>query len=87
MKSERARVSMIYVLTGVILLLVVYLLLFTYKTLNPEEKEETKKNVVKMPEVAASCTFDMTASTFDSLENQENLLLIALKIKKIYVVL
>ena len=73
MKSERARVSMIYILTGVILLLVVYLLLFTYKTLKPEEKEDTKKNVVKMPEVAASCTFDMTASTFDSLENQENL--------------
>lgn len=74
MKSARSKVSMIYVLTGIVLLLIIYLVLFTYKSLKPEEtKKQEESSGIDMPKVAASCTFDMTASEFDNIDNAENL--------------
>lgn len=70
MERENNKVSIVYILTGIILLLIIYLVLFVYKSLNSEEPEnENYTPDSSMPEVASSCTFDMTMSEFNNIQS------------------
>lgn len=73
MERENKKVSMIYVLTGIVILLIIYLVLFVYKTLNPEVQEKNNSNIVTMPQVSSSCTFNMTVSDFNNINNNNSL--------------
>ena len=71
MERENKKVSIVYILTGIILLLIIYLGLFVYKSFTNDEVEEENNtpSTTKMPEVASSCTFDMAMSEFNDIAN------------------
>lgn len=74
MERENKKVSIVYILTGIVILLIVYLALFIYKTFNPEEEPNIyNSNIVKTPQVASSCTFYMTVSEFNNISSNTNL--------------
>lgn len=71
MIRENKKVAIIYILTGIIILLIIYLCMFAYKTLNPPKK--TVHTVIKEPTVSESCTFNMEIGDFNKISSNENL--------------
>ncbi len=71
MERENKKVSIVYILTGIILLLIIYLGLFVYRSFTGDEvkEENNTPSVTQMPEVASSCTFDMTMNEFNDIAN------------------
>ena len=70
MERENKKVSIVYILTGIIILLIIYLGIFISKSFtNDEEEINNAPSVSTMPEVASSCTFDMTMSEFNDIAN------------------
>ena len=74
MERENKKVSIVYILTGILILLILYLGLFIYKTFNTEEEPHIyDSNIVKTPQVASSCTFNMTVSDFNNISSNTSL--------------
>lgn len=74
MERENKKVSIVYILTGVILLLIIYLVLFIYRTFATEElPDDDTSSVTTLPEVASSCTFDMTMTEFNDIANNTSI--------------
>ncbi len=70
MKRENKTI-IVYVLTGIVLLLIIYLCIFVYKTLNPPKKPI--KTIIKEPTVSTSCTFNMTTEDYNGIEKNTGL--------------
>ena len=68
MEKEQKRISIIYILTGIILLLIIYLVIFSTRLL---ESDENKKEENDSKEVAESCTFPMIKESFNDIESNE----------------
>ena len=73
MERDNKKISIIYILTGIIIILIIYLIFFVYKTYNTDEIKEEPDETLSLPEVASSCTFDMTMDEFNNIDNNKNI--------------
>ncbi len=69
MERDIKKISIIYILTGVILLLIIYLGISVYKSLTAEKTPLNEPDSDTRLEVASSCTFDMTMNEFNNIES------------------
>lgn len=73
MERDNKKTGIIFILTGIIILLMIYLILFVYKSSTQQNIQNSDESLITVPSVSNECSFNMTIDEFNNIAGNNNI--------------